>query len=396
MNKNECRAEAAKLAQEARSKIEGVAIDAANYAEVSAEFDRIIAESDKLAERADKLEQLEARERKFDQIVTDVANTTTTTEARSVAVDKAERAFDGYMRGNVSEHELRAMSTTVQADGGFTVPTGQMADLVKALKIYGPLNEGGPCRYINTNGGNSIPIPYLNDTANKGRQIAEGVAVATDKSLTFSQVSLGAYKFTSDMFVVSNELLTDSNIDVAAEVNNAMSERLGRALNEAFTTGNGTTGPQGLVTAATAGKTTATATAIALADLIDLEHSIDAAYRGGESVGYMFNDQTFGYLRKMTDSTGRLLWQDGYVNGAPATFNNKRYWINNDMANIATGAKTVIYGDFSKFVVRRVNSLVLKRLNELYAGSDSVGFVSFIRADSKLTDARAIRALVQA
>ena len=57
------------------------------------------------------------------------------------------------------------------------------------------------------------------------------------------------------------------------------------------------------------------------------------------------------------------------------------------MPQIAPGNTTMAFGDFSKFVVRCVSSMSVKRLAELYAASDEVGFLAFERVDSNLLDA---------
>ena len=51
------------------------------------------------------------------------------------------------------------------------------------------------------------------------------------------------------------ELLQDSQIDVAAFVENRLVQRIGRITNQFFTTGTGTAQPRGVVTGATLGKT---------------------------------------------------------------------------------------------------------------------------------------------
>ncbi len=386
----ELREKSLKIAHEARAKLAEIAADGSNAAEVEAEFDRMIADSDTLAARANRLEQVEARERDFASIVTPVNSTV---EARASDVERADNAFHAYLRGEISDMELRSQSIGQAADGGYTVPTTMSNELIKSLKAFGPMNEGGPVRYILTPGGNPLVMPTSDDTGSKGRMIAEGVAV-DESTVKFGQVSLGAFKFTSGMFKVSSELLSDSSQDVARIVNDAMAERLGRIFNEKYTVGSGTNEPQGIVTAAGVGKTAATATAIALADLIDLKHSVDPAYRAG--AGYMWHDSTFAAVRKLTDSTGRLLWQAAYTVGAPDSFDGSPCYINQDMPVIATGNKSVLFGDFSKFAVRRAGGFVLRRLNELFAGSDQTGFVAFARGDSKLLDTAAIKALKQA
>jgi HK97 family phage major capsid protein len=50
-------------------------------------------------------------------------------------------------------------------------------------------------------------------------------------------------------------------------------------------------------------------------------------------------------------------------------------------------ATTVVFGQFSKFIIRKVQDMTIQRLNELYAINGQVGFISFERIDSVLLDA---------
>jgi HK97 family phage major capsid protein len=55
--------------------------------------------------------------------------------------------------------------------------------------------------------------------------------------------------------------------------------------------------------------------------------------------------------------------------------------INNDIAQMGVSAKSILYGDFSYYQIRRVLGVQVVRLNELYAGNGQVGFIAFMRAD---------------
>lgn len=393
MNITEMREKSLDVANKAHAFLAGIEGDLSG--EQEAEFDRMMAESDSLRARAEKVERAEARQRELAEIVTPVVADKVVVEGRSQTdAEKREAAFASYLRGNITGVELRAQGVGTAAEGGYLVPRSMSDKLILAMKAYGPLLEGGPAEYIVTDKGNPIDFASLDDTANIGAQLAENTA-ASDGDLVFGQKTLGAYKYTSKVFKVSNELLTDSAINVVDIVNAAMAERLGRALNAAFTTGNGTTAPQGVVTGASPGVTAALTTAIALDEFTNLEHSVDPAYRA--NAGYMFHDNILLAQRKVKDTTGRPLWQPSYTVGAADTFNDRPYWINNDMASaIAANAKTVLFGDFSKFTVRRVKDIVLRRLDERYAEADQVGFVAFVRVDSCVLDTRAIKVLTQA
>ena len=66
---------------------------------------------------------------------------------------------------------------------------------------------------------------------------------------------------------VSQQLLQDSAFDLNSFLVEAMGERIARATNAAFTTGTGSSQPQGIVVGSSLGNTTAGATAITADDV---------------------------------------------------------------------------------------------------------------------------------
>lgn len=364
-----------------------------NDVEKLAEAQRMLDDADALEARAVALEKVETRARAYEAASERLPVEDTVVESRAVETDAHGDAFRSYLRGDIDARELRAAGVATDAAGGFLVPKGFVPSLITAMRAYGPLNEGGPVTYLTTASGNPLSIPTLDDTNNKGSIIGEGVE-ASEANVTFGQKTLGAYKFTSGVVLVSNELMQDAAIDPEAIVRNAMAERLGRILNEMFTVGTGVNQPQGIVTGASAGVTSAAATAISYDDLVNLQHSVDPAYRARGA--FMFNDATLKSVRLLKDAEGRPLWQAGMVSGEPGTILGQPFHINSNMATIATGAVSALYGDFSKYTVRKVSTFGVKRLDERYATSDQVGFIGFGRYDGLVTDARAIKRLTQA
>ena len=175
----------------------------------------------------------------------------------------------------------------------------------------------------------------------------------------------------------------------------------GRALNKALTDGNGTGKPTGVLDAsagALTGKTTNSGTAITKAELIDLVHSVDPAYRTGPNTAFMFNDTTLSALKKLDFGTTDTvpLWMPSFREGEPDRVLGFRYVVNQDFPSIATTNKTVAFGDWSRYVVRMVQDFSLIRLNERYADELAVGFVAYARVDGKLLNRNAIKLLVQA
>ena len=173
-----------------------------------------------------------------------------------------------------------------------------------------------------------------------------------------------------------------------------LGERIGRILNTHLTTGSGSSQPNGLVTGATSGVTAASGTAVTYGELIDLKHSVDPAYRGNAT--WMFSDATLAALKKLVDGDSRPLWNPGIANGEPDRLDGDRYVVNNDVLDMASSAKAIIYGDLSKYVIRDVAGMTLLRLNERYADVGQVGFIAFSRHDGDSLDATAFKCITMA
>lgn len=412
---SELREKQLKLVADARALRDEITDDTAEarVAEIDAAHDKAMAEYDRIGERIAREEALEARQAELEAVEDarrphgeDRSRKPGKIDDRPLDERRAE-AFVGYLRHGLEGlsqeqrqtiREMRAnpQATTPGADGGYLIPQGFMAELVKSLKAWGPMLDPGVTRVLNTATGNIIPWPTMDDTSNTGALIAENTQVALAE-VQFGTKTLEAYKYTSGVVLVSSELLQDSALDVEAIIRDAMAERIGRIANLHLTTGDGSSKPHGIMAAAGAGATAASATAISFDDVIELFHSVDPAYRADPSCRFMFNDQTLKALRKLKDGEGEYIWQPANVaTGQPDTILNQPYSINQAVATIATGAKTMAFGAFNRYVVRRVNEFSIRRLVERYADFDQTGFIGFTRFDGELLDAAAVKVLTQA
>lgn len=145
--------------------------------------------------------------------------------------------------------------------------------------------------------------------------------------------------------------------------------------------------PTGIVTAATLGATAAAETAISFDELVDLEHSIDPAYRQSGQCRFMFHDTTLKQLKKLKDLENRPLWLPGVAVKEPDTILGYAYTINQHMPALAAEARTVLFGDFSKYLIRDIMAVSLFRLTDSkYTEKGQVGFLAFSRHDGNLVD----------
>jgi len=297
------------------------------------------------------------------------------------------------------ERAAYVLNVTTAAQGGNTVPTEFLPRLERALQWFGDVRA--LAEVLVTSGDGPMDWPTAIDgvagTPNAGALLAESGAVTSeDPELAFGKLTLNAYKYESHVIKVSAELLQDSAIDMLGLIWDVIGERLARAQNTALTTGTGSSQPNGCVTASALGKTAAAVAAVTADEVMDLAWSVDKAYR--RLSAYMMHDNTALAIRQLVDGNSNYLLVLSNNVGELDRLFGYPLSINNDMAELATGEKTILFGDFAKYKVREVATVRLKRLDELYAANDQVGFIGFIRFDGDLLNAGSnpLKHLIQA
>ena len=310
---------------------------------------------------------------------------------------------------NLTEPEIRALTTTIGTAGGDTIAPGFQYQLEIATKYYGGIVSAAD--YIDTDTGTAWPYPTFDDTANTGEITAENTAptgslatgAASEVDPTYGAVSFGAYTIDSGFITASIQLLQDSAFDLDGYLLDALGTRVMRKTNTLATTGTGNNQPTGVINAINVGATSVAGTGLTYVDIVNLIYSVDASYRMGPKVGFMCHDSTLAVLEKIVDNNGRPLWLAGGTTGdplgqmRPSTLKGYPVWINNDMPTVAAGNKALIFGDFSKFKIRRVkDSFSIRRLNERFIDKLAVGFIAYQRVDSNCVNPKALKVLQQA
>jgi len=291
---------------------------------------------------------------------------------------------------NAMQLPRNAMSTTTTTEGGYTVATEYFRQLTEAMKAFGGIRA--VASVIQTGTGAQMQFPTADATAEIGEIVGQNTAVTLGET-AFGNTTLDVYKYSSKKIAVPFELIQDSMFDIEAYINALLAVRIGRITSTHFTTGTGTGQPKGLMAATTAGKTGTTGQTLTVTydDLVDLEHSVDPAYRSGPRVGYMMHDSTLKVLRKIKDTEGRPIFVPGYEQGnpggAPDRLLGRPIYISQEMAVMAANAKSIAFGDFSKYVIREVMDLTLFRMTDsAFTLLGQVGFVAFNRQGGNLID----------
>jgi HK97 family phage major capsid protein len=288
-----------------------------------------------------------------------------------------------------------AAGVGTQSAGGYAVPPEFREQFIQTLKYYGPMLE--EAEIIHTESGATMPWPTNDDTSNVGAILAENTQVS-EQDVTLGQASIGAYMYTSKLVRVSFQLMQDLPTFDSWLITR-LGERVGRILNAHFTTGTGSSQPNGIVTGGTVGvtgtgsfATTGVLGSAAGDNLIDLIESLDPAYGASNNLKFMGHQNVRKAVRKLKDSQGRYMWEVSLQNGVPDSLLGYPFRVNNDMATPAASSKSLLFGDIrTAYLARIVRELTTLRLTERYADFLQAAFLAFERADGQVQNVNAYR-----
>lgn len=414
MNMKELRDAQQKVVVEARERLDliNANTDEARAAELEASHDKAMAEFDRLDALIARSAKTEAAEKRAEEARAAQRPISGDGEARAqdvVAKPEYREAFVALARAGFDPQELapelraalkaghaefRAQTTT-NAAGGFTVPTELAAIIDRNMKMWGPMYDEAITTVLNTSSGNPLDFPTMDDTGVAVVQHAEATAMTDDASAdaVFAKMTLGAFAYDTKWLQVSMELLQDSVVDIEQFIGELLGERLARRVNVELTTGDGTGDPLGIVPASTLGKAAASATVFTADEIIDLLHSVDPAYRASPKARFMLHDTVLAAVRKLKDGQGNYLWQMGDIRtGAPGTLLGQPYSVNQAMSSTFTTAqRLILFGDFSKYYVRKVGTPVIGVRREYYW--PNIGLAGIVRLDGDLIQTSAVKHL---
>jgi len=343
-------------------------------AEEQVQFDRINSELDERAAAIDNVRKIEEREAKAAEL------------ARGFEIATGASASDNDLlraiaRGEVRSHEFRTLT-----------PNANLVPVTFFDQVWQKAREVGPMlrvsNLLTTASGEDIRFPTLTAYSTATQVAAGGTIAASDP--TFNSVVLGAYK-NAFLVAVAEELLSDSGVNLEAELARAGGNTIGFTVNTALTTGSGSDAPNGVVTASTLGVTgTAAAGAPTGDNIIDLYYSLDGAVRAASNFAFMASPTTISSIRKLKDTTGQYLFQPALSAGTPDTLIGRPLIENPAMAS-GTSAKSILAGDWDAYRVRVAGGLNVAQSADYQFNLGLINYRFQIRVDGDLMDTSAIK-----
>ncbi len=313
-------------------------------------------------------------------------------ETNPTATDEYKDAFWNMVRNKGDQFAVRnALSIGEDTEGGYTVPDEFERRLIQALEENNIFRQ--MATVIKTNNG-TRKIPIANDTM-EAQWIDEGEEIP-ETDTKFGQTTLSAYKL-GTMIKISNELLHDSAFDLASYIAARFGVAMGNAEERAFFTGDGDKKPLGILDetgGAQLGVTAASQTAITFDEIFDLYYSLKSPYR--RNAQFVCNETILLQLMKLKDKNDNYLWKPSLDIAKPDTLLGRPIRTSSFMPGIAKGERVLLFGDLKHYWVADRQNRTFRRLNELYARTDQVGFLTTQRVDGRLILPEAVKVLKMA
>ena len=297
--------------------------------------------------------------------------------SRDPRIEAAFRDFLKHGKEAIPE-ELRALAVGTDSAGGFITPQSfadaflislQQADQLFTVATLAETAKGTACNF-----------PIDDDTQAVATIVAENQLSVTTAPVVFDHIAFGRCPmWRSGHIIAPLELAADSAFDLSTLLAGAFGRRFARGCGAAFTAT--------LLTDADVAVTSAANNAITVDECLTLVGALDAAFamRGA----FLMAFSTYIQLLKQKGAGGGAYLVEAEVDdqGYPTLF-GRRVYLSPSMPAIAANAKSIAYGDLTKFIRRQVrDSLLVKVYNERYATSGQIAYEGFLRTDGKLAKA---------
>jgi HK97 family phage major capsid protein len=210
-------------------------------------------------------------------------------------------------------------------------------------------------------------------------------APTADTTLAYGKREFKPRPGVSEILISKTLARNVANID--ALVRAEIAEEVGAALETAYMTGAGATGPLGLFVASADGintdrdvSTGNTSTEIKFDGLLEAKYKVKAAYQPG--CEWIFHRDAVKQLAKLKNSDGQYVWQASVVLGTPDLLLGKPVNMSEYApSTFTTGLYVGIYGDLKNYWIVDSMNLEIQVLTELYARTNQNDYVSRLETD---------------
>ncbi len=190
--------------------------------------------------------------------------------------------------------------------------------------------------------------------------------------------------------LVGKSVINNAQINVTEFVINEMAKKIAIFLDKELLNGTADKATGALATTTT--MNAGSISAISADNLVELQTKVPTPYQN--DAVWIMHPATFTALKKLKDGNGQYLLQNDFSSALPYRILGKPVYLSENMPEIASAAKAVLYGDLSGLAVNFREDISIQILLEKYATQHAVGIVSWFEFDSDVVDHQKLATLV--
>ena len=359
--------------------------------------------------RGDQLSDEEKADLLYEHIKSDAIASGMTPKINGVDVKQYRGyidAFERYVRKGanaIGGDEYKALTVGGDPEGGYTVPPDMTGRMVRRLFETSPIRGIASVQSINSD---RLEGLVDNDDATLGGWVGEVGARTETATPTFDKYEIPVHEQFANP-AASQRILDDSAINIESWLGGKIADKLSRAENTAFVTGDGSAKPRGFASYTTA------ATADGSRAWGVLEHVLTGTSGGfgtapngsdkllvllGQFKDHFLNNfrwamkrATLASVRQLVDGAGAYIWLPSMTATEPSSLLGYPVSRFEDMAAIGADSLSIAGGDFTGYQI--VDRIGVRTLRDPYTNKPYVHFYTTKRVGGDVIDFEAIKFL---
>lgn len=304
-------------------------------------------------------------------------------------------AFASFMKSG----EVKAsLNKGVAAEGGYVTPTEWDRTISDELKLVSPVRQLMTVKTVGVHAASKL----VNKHGAASGWVGETAARPETAASQFATLPIAWGEIYANPSATQG-VLDDALIDLESWLSQEVLLEFAYQEGAAVISGTGVSRPNGILTYVTGGANAAAHPSGAIltvasgavgnvtADgLLNLVYALPSAFTGNAS--FAMNRATQGLIRLLKDTTNNYIWQPTYVAGQPASLLGFPLVEVPDMPAVATGAKSILFGDFKR-CYEIYDRMGVRVLRDPYTNKPYVMFYTTKRVGGVMVNPQCMKAI---
>lgn len=301
-------------------------------------------------------------------------------------VSSEAEVFRSYLRKEAWEQRASTLQVGLATKGGYLQPPQEfISEMLK--NVDNAVFVRNLARKFSLPKAESLGVPTLDTDLTDATWTTE-LLTGDQDDIAVGKRELRPHPI-AKLVKVSKTLSRQSAIGIDALVRNRMEYVFGVTMEKGYLTGTGFQQPLGIFTASADGVPTSrdistdnTGTAVTFDGLINAKHNQKPQYWGG--MRWAFHRDAIKQIRKLKDGQGQYLWQPavGGAAGLPDRILDVPYDVSEYVPNtFTTGLYVGALCFWPAYWIADALDMTVEVLNELYALTNTVGFIGRMESD---------------